>query len=162
VNPELIRRYKLFMSALFLGAATCFLLPFLVLSIDERVGRGSGVELATGNADVSGRYVHASYEGQIEEGMDLAKLPSAVAFFALIVGAIGAWLPSRKGFWLGLAAALAGLLGLFWLRQALSGPSLLAQVELQSGYWLSTVGVLVTAALAGFILYRTSWTFLHR
>jgi hypothetical protein len=162
VTPELIRRYKLFMSAVFLGAATCFLLPFLVLSIDERVGRGSGVELATGNADVSGRYVHASYEGQIEEGMDLAQLPSAVAFFALLIGAVGAWLPSRKGFWLGLAAALAGVLGLFWLRQALSGPSLLAQVELQSGYWLSTVGVVVTAALAGFILYRTSWTYLNR
>jgi hypothetical protein len=162
VNPELIRRYKLFMSAVFLGAATCFLLPFLVLSIDERVGRGNGIELATGNAEVSGRYVHASYEGQIEEGMDLAKLPSAVAFFALLVGVVGAWLPSRQGFWLGLAAALAGLLGLFWLRQALSGPSLLAEVELQSGYWLSTVGVLVTTALAGFILYRTSWTYLHR
>lgn len=162
MNPELIRRYQLFISAAFLGAATCFLLPFLVLSIDERVGRGSGVELATGNADVSGRYVHASYEGQIEEGMDLVKLPAALAFFALLIGAVGAWLPSRKGFWLGLAAALGGLLGLFWLRQALSGPSLLAEVELQSGYWLGTVGVLVTAVLAAFILYRTSCTYLHR
>jgi hypothetical protein len=162
VNPELIRRYKLFMSAVFLGAAMCFLLPFLVLSIDERVGRGSGVELATGNADVSGRYVHDSYEGQIEEGMDLVKLPSAVAFFALLVGAVGAWLPKRRGFWLGLAAAIAGLLGLFWLRQALSGPSLLAEVELQSGYWLSMVAVVVTTAIAAFILYRTSWTYLNR
>jgi hypothetical protein len=162
VNPELIRRYKLVMSAVFLGAAMCFLLPFLVLSIDERVGRGSGAELATGNADVSGRYVHDSYEGQIEEGMDLAELPSAVALFALLGGAVGAWLPSRKGFWLGLAAALAGLLGLFWLRQALSGPSLLAEVELQSGYWLATVAVLGVTALSGFILYRTSWTYLNR
>jgi hypothetical protein len=162
VNPDLVRRYKLVLSAVFLGAATCFLLPFLVVSIDERLGRGSGVELATGNPEVSGRYVHASYEGQVEQGMDLAELPAGVAFVALIVGAVGAWLPSRKGFWLGLAAALAGLLGLVWLRQALSGPQLLAEVELQSGYWLSTVGVLVTAALAGFILYRTSWSYLHR
>jgi hypothetical protein len=162
VSPELIRRYKLLMSAVFLGAALCFLLPFLVLSIDERVGRGNGVELATGNADVSGRYVHASYEGQIEEGMDLAELPSALAFFALLAGAVGAWLPRRRGFWLGLAAAVASLLGLFWLRQALSGPSLFAEVDLQSGYWLGMVGVLVAAALTGFILYRTSWTYLHR
>jgi hypothetical protein len=133
-----------------------------VLSIDERVGRGSGVELATGNAEVSGRYVHASYEGKVEEGLDIAELPSAVAFFALLVGALGAWLPGRKRFWLGLAAALGGLLRMFWLRQALSGPSLFAEVDLQSGYWLGMVGVVATAALAGFILYRTSWTYLHR
>ena len=162
MNADLNRRYKLFMSTVFLGAATCFLLPFLVLSIDERVGRGNGVELATGNADVSGRYVHASYEGQIEEGLDLAELPTAVAFFALLVGAIGAWLPGRKGFWLGLAAALGGLLGMFWLRQALSGPNLFAEVDLQSGYWLGMVVVVVAAALAGFILHRTSWSYLNR
>jgi hypothetical protein len=162
VNAERVRRLKLLLSATFLAAATCFVFPFLVIAIDERLGRGNGVELAAGDADVSGRYVHDSYVGQVEEGMDLAQLPAGVAFVAMLVGAVGTWLPGRKGFWLGLGAGFVGLVGLLWLRQAVSGPQLLAEVELQYGYWLGTVGVLGVAALAGFLLYRTSWTYLHR
>jgi hypothetical protein len=162
MNAERLRQLKLLLSATFLAAATCFVFPFLAIAIDERLGRGNGVELAAGNADVSGRYVHDAYVGQVEEGIDLAQLPAAVAFVAMLVGALGTWLPKRKGFWLGLGAGAVGLLGLVWLRQALSGPQLLAEVELQYGYWLSTVGVLGVAALAAFILYRTSWTYLNR
>jgi hypothetical protein len=162
VNADRLRQLKLLLSAAFLAAATCFVFPFLVIKIDERLGRGSGVELAAGNADVSGRYVHDSYEGQVEEGMDLAQLPAAFAFAGMLIGALGTWLPGRKGFWLGLGAGAVGLLGLFWLKQALSGPQLLAEVELQYGYWVGTLGVLGVTALAGFILYRTSWTYLNR
>jgi hypothetical protein len=162
MNPDQLRRNKLLLSAVFLAAATGFILPFLVISIDERLGNGNGIELATGNPDLSGRYVHASYEGQVEEGMNLAEYPSALAFFALLLGAVGAWLPRRNGFWLGLAAALAALLGLFWLRQAVSSPNLLAEVEIRYGYWLSGVGVLAAMVVAGLLLYRSSWTYLNR
>lgn len=162
MNAERLRQLKLLLSAAFLAAATCFVFPFLVITIDERLGRGSGVELAAGNADVSGRYVHDSYVGQVEEGMDLAQLPAAVGFVAMLVGAVGVWLPRRKGFWLGLGAAVVGLVSLLWLRQAVSGPQLLAEVELRYGYWLGLVGGLGVTALAGFILYRTSWTYLNR
>jgi hypothetical protein len=162
VNAERVRQLKLLLSAAFLAASTCFVFPFLVIAIDERLGRGSGVELAAGDADVSGRYVHDAYEGQVEDGMDLAQLPAAVAFVALLAGALGTWIPGRKGFWLGLGAGVIALVGLLWMRQALSGPQLLAEVELRYGYWLSTVGVLGVAALSVFLLYRTSWTYLNR
>lgn len=162
MNADRPRQLKLLLSAAFLAAATCFVFPFLVLTIDERLGRGSGVELAAGNADISGRYLHDSYEGQVEDGMDLAQLPVAFAFVATLAGALGTWLPGRKGFWLGLGSGVVGLVGLFWLKQALSGPQLLAVVELRYGYWLSTVAVLGVTALSGVILYRTSWTYLNR
>jgi hypothetical protein len=162
VNAERLRQLKLLLSAAFLAAATCFLFPFVVITIDERLGRGSGIELAAENADVSGRYVHDAYVSRVEDAMDLAQLPAAVAFGAMIVGAVGLWLPRRKGFWFGLGAGVVGLVGLLWLRQALSGPQLLTEIELRYGYWLGLAGALGVTALAGFILYRTSWTYLNR
>jgi hypothetical protein len=162
VTAERLRQYKLALSTAFLAAAVCFLLPFMVLTVDERLGEGSGVELATGNAETSGRYVHDAYEGQVEEGLDLAQLPAIITFVAVLVGAVGVWIPSRNGFWLGLAGGGGGLLGVFWLRQALSGEQLLAEVEWEYGYWLATVLILASAALAAFFLYRTSWSYLNR
>jgi hypothetical protein len=162
VSAERLRLYKLGLATVLLGAAVCFLLPFMLVTVDERRGEGSGVELATDNAEVSGRYVHASYEGQVEESLDLAQLPAIVALAAVLAGAAGVWLPGRRGFWLGLAAAGTGLLGGFWLRQVLSGEQLLAEVEWEYGYWLATVLTLGSAALAAFLLYRSSWTYLNR
>ena len=162
MNPERLRQSKLFLSTVFLGAAVCFLLPFLVLTVDLRRGEASGVELATGDGQISGRYVHDSYRGQVEDALDLVQLPAAVAFVAILIGAVGVWIPGRRGFWLGLAAAGVGLLGGFWMRQALSGQQLLAESEWQYGYWLATVLILGSAALAAFLLYRSSWTYLNR
>jgi hypothetical protein len=162
LSPERLRQSKLFLSTVFLGAAVCFLLPFLVLTVDLRRGEATGVELATGDAQISGRYVHDSYRGQVEDALDLVQLPAAVAFVAILIGAVGVWIPGRRGFWLGLAAAGAGLLGGFWMRQALTGQQLLAESEWQYGYWLATVLILGSAALAAFLLYRSSWTYLNR
>ena len=162
MSADRLRLYKLALATVFLGAAVCFLLPFMIVTVDERRGEGSGVELATANAETSGRYVHASYEGQVEEGLDLAQLPAIIAFAAVLAGAVGVWLPRRIGFWLALAAGGAGLLGVFWLRQALGGQQLLAEVEWQYGYWLDTVLILSSTALTAFFLYRTSWTYLNR
>jgi hypothetical protein len=162
LSPERLRQSKLFLSTVFLGAAVCFLLPFLVLTVDLRRGEATGVELATGDAQISGRYVHDAYRGQVEDALDLVQLPAAVAFVAILIGAVGVWIPGRRGFWLGLAAAGAGLLGGFWMRQALTGQQLLAESEWQYGYWLATVLILGSAALAAFLLYRSSWTYLNR
>jgi hypothetical protein len=162
VTAERLRMYKVVLTAAFLAAAVCFVLPFVVVSIDERLGRGSGVELASGDAAISGRYVHQSYEGQVEDGVELAQLPAGVAFGAVLAGAVGAWLPKRNGFRLALAAGVVGLLALLWMRQALSGPNLLAEVAWRYGYWFSVVVVLAAGAAASLFLYRTSWTYLNR
>ena len=122
--------------------------------MDLRRGEGTGVELVTGNAELTGRYVHDSYRGQVEEALDLVQLPVAIAFIAILVGAVGIWIPGRKGFWVGLAAAGAGLLGGFWMRQALSGQQLLAESQWQYAYWVATILILFSGALAALLLYR--------
>ena len=162
MSPDRLRQAKLFLSTALLAAAVSFLLPFLVVTVDERRGEGTGVELVTGDAEVSGRYVHDAYEGQVEEALDLVQLPAAIAFVALVGGAVGLWIPGRRGFWVSLAAAGTALLGGFWMRQALSGQQLLAESHWQSGYWLATLLILFSGALAAFLLYRSSWTYLHR
>ena len=162
MNPDRLRQAKLFLSTVLLGATVCFLLPFLVLTVDERRGEATGVELVTGDAAVTGRYVHDAYRGQAEDGLELVQLPAAIAFFALLIGAVGIWIPGRRGFWVGLAAAGLGLIGGFWMRQALSGPQLLTEDQWQYGYWLATVLILASAALSAVLLYRSSWTYLNR
>jgi hypothetical protein len=162
LNPDRLRLSKLFLSTVFLAAAVCFLLPFLVLTVDERRGEASGVELATGDAEVTGRYVHDAYRGQVEDGLDLVQRPALVALVAVLVGALGVWLPSRIGFWVCLGAAGFALLGSFWMRQALTGQQLLAEAQWQYGYWLAVVFFLASAALTAFLLYRTSWSYLNR
>lgn len=162
MSPDRLRQAKLLLATVFLGTAVCFLLPFLVVTVDERRGEGTGVELVTGDAAVSGRYVHDAYRGQVEEALDLVQLPAAIAFIAILVGAVGIWIPARKGFWVGLAAAGAGLLGGFWMRQALSGQQLLAESQWQYGYWVATILILFSGALAALLLYRSSWTYLNR
>jgi hypothetical protein len=162
VSPDRLRQAKLLLSSVFLGAAVGFLLPFIVVTVDERRGEGTGVELVTGDAEVTGRYVHDAYRGQVEEALDLVQLPAGIAFVAILIGAVGAWVPARKGFWVGLAAAGAALLGGFWMRQALSGQQLLAEEQWQYGYWVATVLILLSAALSAFLLYRSSWTYLNR
>jgi hypothetical protein len=162
VNPDRLRQAKLFLSTFFLAATVCSLLPFLVLAVDERRGEGTGVELVTGDAEIEGRYVHDAYRGQVEQALDLVQLPAAIAFVALLMGAVGVWIPERGGFWVGLAAASIGLVGGFWMRQALSGQQLLAESQWQYGYWLATALILASAASSAFLLYRSSWTYLHR
>lgn len=162
MNPDRLRQAKLLLSTVFLGAAVCFLLQFLVLTVDERRGEATGVELATGDAEVSGRYVHDAYRGQVEDGLELVQRPALVSLVAVLVGALGVWLPARIGFWVCLGAAGLALLGCFWMRQALSGQQLLAEAQWQYGYWLAVVVILASAALTAFLLYRTSWTYLNR
>jgi hypothetical protein len=157
-----LRPYKVAVTIAFLAAAACFLLPFFVISVDQRSGSGSGFDIARGEPTISGRYVHASYVGEVERGFDVAELPAGLSFLALLVGAVGAWLPGRKGFWLGLAAAAGSGLGLFWARQAVSGPTVLADVFVRYGYWIALVAVVLAGAVVAFFLRRTSWTYLNR
>lgn len=154
--------YKAVLSALFLAAAVSFLLPFLTIAVDRRLGHGTGIELARGDPAFSGRYVHASYVGEVEHGLNLAELPATVALMALFAGAAAAWLPGRTGLWSALAGGVVGLLGLFWLRQAVTGPLLLANVHVRYGYWVSALAILAAAAASGLFVWRTSWTYLHR
>ena len=133
VSPDRLRQAKLFLSTVLLGAAVSFLLPFLVLTVDERRGEGTGVELVTGDAAVSGtlrprrlpgpggggaRPRPAAGRGRLRRAPDRRSRPLD---------------SGTKGFWVGLAAAGTGLLGGFWMRQALSGQQLLAESHWQSG-----------------------------
>jgi hypothetical protein len=44
----------------------------------------------------------------------------------------------------------------------LSSPSLLAEVAVRYGYWVSMLLILLAAAQAGLFLYLTSWSYLNR
>lgn len=125
---------------LFALVAAAFALPVVVVTVDERRAEASGLELASGDAELTGRYVHAAYEGQAEEVMDeargpaLAVLVSALAAFALV------WLPGRAGLASAAALALVALLGLFGVFQTTTSSLDLADADLRLGYPLALLG----------------------
>jgi len=137
-------------SLLFLLVAGTLALPFVDVSVDERRAEASGLELAGGEAELTGRYVHAAYEGQAEEVLGEARGP-AVAVAVAALAALGlAWLPGRAGLTLGAALAGLALLGLAGIFRATASSLDLADADLRAGYGLAAAAA--AAALAWYWL----------
>jgi hypothetical protein len=116
-RPVPIRSWKRLVSALLFAAVVpCLLLTFLTV-VEEREAVATGFQLLTGSPELSGSYVHLSYEGEVEEvvsrGYVYARLTLAVA----AAGFVLTWMPWRWGHRLGAVAGIVGLavLGAFYL-----------------------------------------------
>lgn len=133
-------------SLFFLLVAGTLALPFVVVSVDERRAEASGLELAEGEAEVTGRYVHAAYEGQAEEVVDEARGPAVAVAVAALAGLGLVWLPGRAGLLVGAALACLALLGLAGIFRTTTSALDLADTDLRAGYGLAAAAA--AAALA--------------
>ena len=124
-------------SVLFTVALAAFALPFFRAVSDERVSRATGLELAAADAPIAGRYVHAAYEGEVEQLVRQARAPAIVALGAALVGITAAWLPHRIASFLGLAAAVVGTLALFVLWQVTTPTFEPPETDRRYGFWLA-------------------------
>jgi hypothetical protein len=132
--------------ALFALVAAAFALPVVVVTVDERRAEASGLELAEGDPELSGRYVHAAYEGEAEGVMDEARAPALAVLVASVAAAAVVWLPGRAGLAAAAALALVALIGLFGVFQTTTSSLDLADANLRLGYPLALLGAV--AALA--------------
>ena len=137
---------RLLGSLLFLLVAGTLALPFVVVSVDERRAEASGLELAEGDAELTGRYVHEAYEGQAETVVDEARGPAVAVAVAALAGLGLVWLPGRAGFVLGAALAGLALLGLAGIFRTATSSLDLADADLRAGYGLAAAAAV--AALA--------------
>ena len=123
----------------------CFFLPFLTAS-SERVARATGIELVTENASLSGRYIHAAYEGEVELVVEHGHIPALVAFVfgaaALLAWWPRHWLAPRATLALGIAAVVS-MLALWQTTSARFVP-----VDRHSGFWLATLLFLLATVAA--------------
>ena len=124
-------------SLLFLLVAGTFALPFVAVSSDARRAQASGLELAEGEAELSGHYVHAAYEGQAEEVVDEARGPAVAVALAALAGLGLVWLPARAGLVAGAALAGLALLGLAGIFRTTTSSLDLADSDLRAGFGLS-------------------------
>ena len=127
--------------AVFALAAAAFLLPFLTVE-QERVASATGLELVRGEAEVSGRYVHAAYEGEVERRINRGRPPATIAFSAAIVGVLVSWSRNRVARIAAFVVALVGFLAALALLQTTSSP--FNELERHEGVWLS-IGLLLSA-----------------
>jgi hypothetical protein len=141
--------------ALYALVALCFLLPFLSAAVDARTGEATGLELARGEPTLSGRYVHAAFEGQVEEVFEDGRAPALVALVAALAGVALSWLPYRIGPALGVAAGVAGLGGLFVLYQ--QAGTAFAETSWKPGFWLTGAAFLVAGGWALAIALKARW-----
>jgi hypothetical protein len=122
------------------GAATLsFLAPSLVVSIDRRVARATGLDLVAGSPVFSGSYVHDAYVGDVEALAGQGHVAAAVAFAIAAAGVLVGWGRGRRALLANLLLAVAGLATMWALWQTTSPGARLSTVEHRYGYWLVVV-----------------------
>ena len=133
-----------FLSPAAFGAAlVCFFLPFLTAS-QERVAEATGVQLMTGDASFSGRYVHASYEGEVERVVRQGRVPAILAFAAGVIGLLVSWIRRRDLAAVAFVSALVGVFSLLALFQTTTAR--FTPVDRHHGHLLALAFVLVATA----------------
>jgi hypothetical protein len=135
---------RLIASLVFVMAAACFALPFLSVSVDERHGEATGIQLVREDEDLRGRYVHDSFRGEVERLVNRGELPAKIVLGLVAVGIAVAWMPGRWGLRLPLAAALLGLLGMAVFMRTTMPPFSPPDSDRRYGFWL--LGLLLVAA----------------
>jgi hypothetical protein len=137
--------------ALFAALVACFFLPFVRVSL-EREATATGFGLATGTATFSGRYTHASYEGEVEDAVNRGRRPAAIGFAAALAGLALSWVRGRRAsLWALGMAAVAGV-SVFIIRPAVAsfiGPEADFRYGLTLALFLSATAVVWSAGRVG-------------
>jgi hypothetical protein len=135
---------RLVASLVFVMAAACFALPFLSVSVDQRRGEATGIQLVREDEDLQGHYVHDSYRGEVEQLVNRGELPAKIVLAFAVAGIAVAWVPGLWGLRLPLAAALLGLLGMAIFMRTTMPPFTPPDSDRRYGFWL--LGALLVAA----------------
>ena len=131
-------------AAVFAAAAACFFLPFLTVA-EERRASPTGIDLAAGTTEFAGRYVHAAYEGEVEQLVANGRVQALLALTFAAAGFALAFVPRRMALKLALAAAAAGLVAMLALALA-TMPVVGPESDRRYGFWLVVCLFLVGGA----------------
>ncbi len=133
-------------STLFALAALCFLLPFVRAVSDVRQGRATGIDLITGEAALSGYYVHDAYRGEVEAFLERGHVPALVVLAAALAGIAAAWIPWRSGAAAAFTLATIALVGLGALYVAASNQFEPSVQDWRYGFWLAVLVLTATVS----------------
>jgi len=114
-----VRNPRLLSPALFAALVACFFFPFVHVSL-EREATATGFDLVTGTASFTGRYTHASYEGEVEDAVNRGERPAAIGFLAALGGLAVSWLRGRNAAVAALALAAVAAISVFFVRPAVA------------------------------------------
>jgi len=153
-RPILVRALA---SALYGVALLAFTRPFMAVFADERAGEGTGVELALGESQYTGRYVHAAFAGQVESLLDGARTPALIALGAVVAGFVLSWLPWRIGPGIGTLAGLTALAGLLGVFQATTSLFIPAATDRRYGFWFACLAVFAAFAWSAVVCIKARW-----
>lgn len=118
-------------------ALVSFSFPFLTVAADQRRAEATGFELATGEVEYVGHYVHDAWRGEVENVVEDGHLWALPAFVALIVALALVLLPWRAGWWASLGVSAIAIVLLFLWLQATTTAYQPPDTDHRWGYWLT-------------------------
>ena len=138
--------------ALLAGAVGCFFLPFLAVDFEPRRARATGIQLVTDSASYRGKYLHSSYEGDVETVVRNGRFWAIPSFAFVVLALVLALLPSRASWVAAVVMSVLGVLTLLALFQGTSTPFHPPFPDHQYGFWLAILLLLGGGAALGFWL----------
>ncbi len=129
-HPLGLRLQVLAVLAIAVGA---FSLPFVTVS-EELVARATGFELVRDDPELSGRYVHEQYRGEVEAIVGNGHVPALLALALAGVGLAATLVPGPGGLWAAALASGAGFLTALALSQTTSSQFVASMRH--AGWWL--------------------------
>jgi hypothetical protein len=149
------RRLVARLAAVLLLAATagCFALPWLTVTLEERRGRGTGIELVRDRPSFTGHYVHASSEGEVEDAFENGSLWARIALVLVAVTLLLLLVPWPPATWAGAVVWAPTTLSLLAWSQAVTSEFVPPYVDRLAGFWL-TLGLAASVIVPVVLLLR--------
>jgi hypothetical protein len=151
-----MRRYRvarIAAVALLAASAACFALPWLSDTMEERRGRATGLELVRDRPELSGRYVHESSEGEVENAFENGSLWARIALVLVGVTLVLVLVTWRPATWIGAVFWGLTTLSLLAWTQAVTKEFVPPYVDRLSRFWL-TLGLSATVIVPLVVLLR--------
>jgi hypothetical protein len=144
---------RLAVVALLASSAASFALPWLSVTMEQRRGRATGIELVRERPDLSGRYVHESSEGEVENALENGSLWARIALVLVGVTLVLALVPWRPATWAAAVSWVLTCLGLLAWTQAVTKAFVPPYVDRLAGFWF-TLGLSATVVVPLVALLR--------
>ena len=128
---------RLLAASLLLVSIACFALPWVTVQEDTRRADATGLELVRRDVGISGRYVHASSEGDVEVIVHNSETWARIALVLLGLAVLLLLVPLRPVEWAALVVTGLATLALVAWTQAATADLPPPEGDMHGGFWLS-------------------------
>lgn len=128
---------RLAAAGLLLLSIVCFALPWMTIQEDTRRAEATGLELVRRDVAISGSYVHASSEGDVEVIVHNSETWARIALVVLAIAVLLLLVPLRLFEWAAAVVTALATVALIAWTQAATADFPPPEGDRHGGFWLS-------------------------